>query len=69
MIAVGVDTHKHWHVAVALDALGQLVGEITVAATRFGLPESGHVAGAAGERGGGRDRARRQLRRWLVSTS
>jgi hypothetical protein len=25
MIAVGVDTHKHWHVAVALDALGGLL--------------------------------------------
>jgi len=28
MITVGVDTHKHQHIAVALDALGQLLGEI-----------------------------------------
>jgi hypothetical protein len=28
MIAVGVDTHKHQHLAVAVDALGQLLGEI-----------------------------------------
>jgi hypothetical protein len=39
MIAVGVDTHKHWHVVVALDALGQLLGEITVAATAAGYRE------------------------------
>jgi transposase len=39
MIAVGVDTHKHQHVAVALDALGQLLGEIAVAATVVGYRE------------------------------
>ena len=33
MIAVGVDTHKQRHLAVALDALGQVLGELTVAAT------------------------------------
>lgn len=38
MIAVGVDTHKQWHVAVALDALGQLLGEIVVVATAAGVP-------------------------------
>ena len=30
IIAVGVDTHKHQHLAVAVDALGQLLGEITI---------------------------------------
>lgn len=39
MIAVGVDTHKHWHVAVALDALGQVVGELVMAATAAGYGE------------------------------
>jgi transposase len=39
MIAVGVDTHKHWHVAVALDALGELLGEIVIAATGAGYGE------------------------------
>ncbi len=39
MIAVGVDTHKHWHVAVALDALGQVLGEIVIAATGAGYGE------------------------------
>lgn len=39
MIAVGVDTHKYWHVAVALSALGQLLGEISVAATAAGYRE------------------------------
>src|SRR5438128_4617715 len=36
MIAVGVDTHKHWHVAVALSVLGQRLGEISVPATVAG---------------------------------
>jgi transposase len=36
MIAVGVDTHKHWHVAVALSAVGQWLGEISVPATVAG---------------------------------
>jgi transposase len=39
MIAVGVDTHKQWHVAVALDALGQVLGEIVIAATGAGYGE------------------------------
>ena len=39
MIAVGVDTHKHQHIAVALDGLGQLPGEIAVAATVAGYRE------------------------------
>jgi transposase len=39
MIAVGVDTHKLWHVVVALDALGRLLGEIVIAATAAGYGE------------------------------
>lgn len=30
MIALGIDTHKHTHVAVALDHLGQVLGELTI---------------------------------------
>jgi transposase len=36
MIAVGVDTDKHRHVAVALDALGGVLGELVIAATAAG---------------------------------
>src|ERR1035438_802784 len=39
MIAVGVDTHKHEHLAVAVDALGQLLAEITITATLAGYRE------------------------------
>ncbi len=39
MIAVGVDTHKHQHLAVAIDALGQLLGEITFTTTLAGYRE------------------------------
>ena len=39
MIAVGVDTHKHWHVAVALDGFGQVLGELVIAATITGYGE------------------------------
>lgn len=39
MIAVGVDTHKHRHVVVALDGLGQVLGEIVIAATMAGYRE------------------------------
>jgi transposase len=39
MIAVGVDTHKHWHVVVALDVVGQLLGELVIAATTAGYRE------------------------------
>lgn len=39
MIAVGVDTHKQRHYAVALDALGQLLGELAFAATAAGYAE------------------------------
>ena len=50
MITVGVDTHKHQHIAVALDALGQLLGEIAVAATVAGYRELVFwLAGLGGE--------------------
>ena len=39
MIAVGVDTHKHRHIAVAVSELGQLLGEIAVAASAAGYRE------------------------------
>jgi transposase len=39
MIAVGVDTHKERHYAVAVDLLGQLLGESTFAATAAGYRE------------------------------
>jgi len=39
MIAVGVDTHKHQHLAVAVDALGQLLAEITITTTLAGYRE------------------------------
>src|SRR4051812_22193721 len=35
-IVVGVDTHKHLHVAVALDELGGRVGELMIAADSVG---------------------------------
>ena len=35
-VAIGVDTHKQWHVAVAVDGLGRLVDSLTVAATGAG---------------------------------
>ena len=39
MIAVGVDTHKERHYAVALDHLGQMLAELTFAATGAGYAE------------------------------
>ena len=35
-VAIGIDTHKHIHVAVALDELGGRLGELTVATDRGG---------------------------------
>jgi transposase len=34
-----VDTHKHWHVVVALTALGQVLGELVIAASTAGYHE------------------------------
>lgn len=39
MIAVGVDTHKERHYAVAVDHVGQLLAELTFAATAAGYAE------------------------------
>jgi transposase len=39
MIAVGVDTHKGSHFAVALDDLGQLLGELAIAVCAAGYDE------------------------------
>ena len=39
MIAVGVDTHKHEHVAKALDGLGQVVGKLQLKANLDGYLE------------------------------
>ena len=39
MIAVGVDTHKQQHHAVALDGLGQVLGEIVIATTFAGYSQ------------------------------
>ena len=36
MVAVGVDTHKERHYAVALDLCGQLLGELSFAASAVG---------------------------------
>lgn len=50
MIAVGVDTHKHQHLAVAVDTLGQLLAEITITATLAGYHELlAWIAGLEGE--------------------
>jgi transposase len=39
LIAVGVDTHKHKHVAKAIDELGQVLGELTITANLSGYHE------------------------------
>jgi hypothetical protein len=39
MVAVGVDTHKDSHFAVALDQLGQLLGELVVKTSASGYRE------------------------------
>ena len=39
MIAVGVDTHKEQHLAVALDGLGQVLGEIVITTTLAGYSQ------------------------------
>src|SRR5215211_8111816 len=49
MIAVGVDTHKQRHYAVALDQLGQLLGELSFAASAAGYAELRRWAECLGE--------------------
>lgn len=38
-VAIGVDTHKQWHVAVALDRRGCLIDSLTVAAAEAGYQQ------------------------------
>jgi Transposase len=49
MIAVGVDTHKERHHALALDLLGQLLGELSFAASAAGYAELQRWAEDLGE--------------------
>jgi transposase len=51
MIAVGVDTHKDRHIAVALDRLGQLLGELSIEACAAGYVELVVWARALAENG------------------
>lgn len=47
-VAIGVDTHKDTHVAVALDRLGRRLGQCEVATTQAGYLELVHFAQAFG---------------------
>lgn len=49
-IVVGVDTHKHAHVAVALDQVGAVIGEITIPVDRAGYAQLQQWAAELGER-------------------
>jgi len=49
-IVVGVDTHKHAHVAVALDQVGAVIGEITIPVDRAGYAQLQQWAADLGER-------------------
>lgn len=49
MIAVGVDTHKHEHLARALDGLGQLVGGLQIEANLAGYLQLADWLGELGE--------------------
>ena len=48
-VVVGVDTHKHVHVAVALDALGGRFGGLTIPATTDGYAQLERWARALGD--------------------
>jgi transposase len=50
-ILVGVDTHKYTHVAVALDQVGGVIGDITVPVERAGYARLERWAGELGEQG------------------
>jgi transposase len=47
-VVVGVDTHKHLHVAVALNHLGVVLGQLTVAADAGGYVQLAQWASAQG---------------------
>jgi transposase len=49
MIAVGVDTHKHEHVAAALNKLGELLGEIVLPANQLGYQQLADWLGDLGD--------------------
>jgi hypothetical protein len=49
MIAVGVDTHKHEHLAGAVDGLGQILGGLTIRADLSGYIELLQWLGGLGE--------------------
>jgi transposase len=38
-VAIGVDTHKQWHVAVALDRLGRVIDSLRMPATMAGYEQ------------------------------
>lgn len=48
-IVVGVDTHKHAHVAVALDQVGAVIGKITIPVDRAGYAHLQQWAAELGE--------------------
>lgn len=48
-IVVGVDTHKHAHVAVALDQVGAVIGKITIPVDRAGYAQLQQWATELGE--------------------
>lgn len=48
-IVVGVDTHKHAHVAVALDQVGAVIGTITIPVDRAGYAQLQQWAAGLGE--------------------
>jgi transposase len=48
-IVVGVDTHKHAHVAVALDLVGAVIGKITIPVDRAGYAHLRQWAAELGE--------------------
>jgi transposase len=48
-IVVGVDTHKHAHVAVALDQVGAVIGTITIPVDRAGYAQLQQWASELGE--------------------
>ena len=61
-VAIGVDTHKEVHVAVAFDALGAQLDSREIATTPGGLPAAA-LLGAGARRARLRDRGHGQLRR------
>lgn len=51
-IVVGVDTHKYAHVAVALDQVGAVIGELSISVDRAGYARLERWARALAEQGG-----------------